>query len=283
MAVFHEDRNTHRFYYNLPARTTVFQAEVFAITEAAKFIQALPHRLDTEILTDSQAAFKALAKKTVTSISVKNCVTELNKAADIRKVMIRWVRAHVGYPGNELADELAKHGAMHPPDAITILEIPLSPAGVRRAIKDHLLAKWTDRWQQRTDCRQTKQWLVKPDWSVAKKFLSMTRLQLSAVVQIITGHNFMNRHQAVVGDTDDPDCRLCLEDEETSFHVVAECPALAEQRLLILGDPFLKTPLIWSDQMATFLSGRSISRLLGLEDSEAPALEVGADDPRGVD
>ena len=93
----------------------------------------------------------------------------------------------------------------------------------------------------------------------------------------------MMRHQAVIGDTDNPECRLCLEDEESSFHVVAECPALAGKRREILGEPFLKTPLTWSDQIATFLSGRSIGSLLGLEDPDAAAMVEAEEGTLGAD
>ena len=40
----------------------------------------------------------------------------------------------------------------------------------------------------------------------------------------------MKRHSALVNKDEDAECRLCMEDEETSFHIVAECPALAWRR-----------------------------------------------------
>ena len=84
----------------------------------------------------------------------------------------------------------------------------------------------------------------------------------------------MNGHGAIVGDVADSTCRLCLEGEESSFHVIAECPALARQRHEVFGTIRLGTPLAWSDQMSVFLSGRTIGRLLGTEDSEMIDFEV---------
>ena len=57
------------------------------------------------------------------------------------------------------------------------------------------------------------------------------------MVQLLTGHNYLNYHQSkVYPDTDDT-CRLCMEDAETAWHVICECPALAVQRLEDFGHP----------------------------------------------
>ena len=58
-------------------------------------------------------------------------------------------------------------------------------------------------------------------------------------------------------------CRLCLEEEETSFHVMAECPALARPRLEVFGTPFQRTPLQWTTkQVVSFVREASIDGLL---------------------
>jgi hypothetical protein len=63
------------------------------------------------------------------------------------------------------------------------------------------------------------------------------------------------RHNALVSQTADTECPLCLEEEDqTSFHIFAECPALARTRLNVLGEIFLATPLVWSvKQLSSFL------------------------------
>ena len=40
----------------------------------------------------------------------------------------------------------------------------------------------------------------------------------------------------------DPQCRWCLEDQETSWHVIAECPALWRTRRTIFGYHLIKNP-----------------------------------------
>jgi len=57
--------------------------------------------------------------------------------------------------------------------------------------------------------------------------LKLNRNDLSRLVQFLTGHNKLKRHKNIQAGIIDPhSCRLCLEDDESSFHVIAECPAM---------------------------------------------------------
>ena len=59
---------------------TVFQAEVLAISEAAKnLLLEKMHNQNIVVLVDSQVAIKVLIKCTVTSIRVFNCVRNLSQ------------------------------------------------------------------------------------------------------------------------------------------------------------------------------------------------------------
>ena len=50
-------------------------------------------------------------------------------------------------------------------------------------------------------------------------------------MQFLTGHNKLKRHKNIQNGVTDPhSCRLCLEEEESSFHVIAECPAMQTYR-----------------------------------------------------
>ena len=58
----------------------MFQAEVLAISEVAKnLILDKMHNQSIVVLVDSPAAIKALIKCTVTSITVLNCIRNLNQ------------------------------------------------------------------------------------------------------------------------------------------------------------------------------------------------------------
>ena len=66
-------------FFHLGIYSTVFQAEVLAISEAAKnLLLEKMHNQSIIVLTDSQAAIKALIKCTETSITMLNCIRNLN-------------------------------------------------------------------------------------------------------------------------------------------------------------------------------------------------------------
>ena len=90
----------------------MFQAEIIAIREAVKEFQTklqIDHKY-VKIFTDSQAALQALSSNDYTSRIVKETCLELNK---LKQLVVRlelvWIKAHVGYKGNERADELARN------------------------------------------------------------------------------------------------------------------------------------------------------------------------------
>jgi len=53
------------------------------------------------------------------------------------------------------------------------------------------------------------------------------------------GHNTLRRHMCMMGIGNDPWCRKCGTEEETSIHILCECEALASLRYIYLGSFFL--------------------------------------------
>jgi hypothetical protein len=173
------------------------------------------------------------------------------------------VKAHVGHEGNELADEVAKDGALLN-DEILEDSPKLSYNGLRKQLMERHYAIWKIQWTDRPDCRQTKLWLPEPNRKLSRDILRLDRKTLSIIVQLITGHNYMNYHQAKTDPSVDPECRFCLEDDESSQHIVAECPALSYARITHLGSTFLELKTLdWSvKQVISFLRESHIDRLL---------------------
>ena len=60
---------------------------------------------------------------------------------------------------------------------------------------------------------------------MSRHALTLTRPELGLFVQMITGHNFLNKHEAKINLEVDPTCRFCGEDRETSFHIIGTCPS----------------------------------------------------------
>ena len=102
------------------------------------------------------------------------------------------------------------------------------------------------------------------------QLLTMNRNNLSRLVQFLTGHNKLKRHKNLQNEVNDPySCRLCLEDEETLFHVIAECPATQTVRSSVFKLPApttLPNPPKWTiHQVNKFLKETLVGDMLDQE------------------
>ena len=144
--------------------------------------------------------------------------------------------------GNELADFAAKRGAQSTRGGGVP---PLAKATYKRLIMDNVITKWQSRWSGRGDCRQSKLFLGGPRPDIFPAISHESNPTVGKIVRFLTGHAHLRRHDAIVKEkTRQPlaniQCRLCRSNEETPFHLVANCDALARNRLEILGHPVIE-------------------------------------------
>ena len=126
----------------------MFQAEVLAISEVAKNL-LLEKMLNQSIvvLGDSQAAIKALIKCTVTSITMFNCIKNLNQLFKQKHVSIAWIPGHAGVHGNKLANYVAKSQSkskIHGPEPY----ITVPYASCVSTVKDWSTDRWKSMWNE---------------------------------------------------------------------------------------------------------------------------------------
>jgi hypothetical protein len=112
---------------------------------------------DIHTHVDSQAALQSLIKSQITSKTVHQTVELLRELAGRHTVTLQWVKAHVGIPGNEMADEAAKAGSQS--NRFTQMEIRNSRrTELKTFIKDARNLEWARLWADREgkDCRQIR-------------------------------------------------------------------------------------------------------------------------------
>ena len=197
---------------------------------------------DITIYVDSQAAIKALNKLDTKNALVKNCKTKLNRLSEGNDVKLSWIPAHVGYIGNEIADRLAKLGAKNPRNQEK-LEVGVSKKFYRNSIRTWGTKKHQKRWDGRTEYRQTGMMLPTVDHKCWKLISKFNRRKMMHVTQIITGHNTLNRHLAIMKIKEDPKCSKCNEGPETIEHLIKNCPFYMQKRFEKLGEYFLERNL----------------------------------------
>ena len=95
----------------------------------------------------------------------------------------------------------------------------------------------------------------------------MKRNNLGRLVQFFTGHNKLQRHKNLQNKvTDMYSCRLCEEEEESSFNVIAECPVTQIYRTGVFQLPIptiLPNPPDWEvSQVVKFLNESPVGEML---------------------
>ena len=214
---------------------TVYQAEVIAISNAADIMNKAGITNQTiVILSDSQAALKALAKPLVKQMLVGNCINNLNILSQNNLVKLMWVPGHSDIDGNEEADILAKTGA-HSLCEIPEPAVPVSYRRCRLEVRYWIVKEHCKVWNQSDTCLHTKGILRNADKIPAKSLLKLNRNKLCQVLQVLTGHGNLAKHRNKMGKAQSPLCPKCQEAEETPQHYVGDCPAYLNTRISQFG------------------------------------------------
>ena len=125
----------------MPDTSTVFQAEIEAISHACQYALTNLKELNInyiKILSDSQAAIKALDKPRITSQSVLTTLEYMETLAlEVKHLTLAWIKAHVGTEGNEQAA-----GGSDMKDTQT----PIPWQVAKSKIEEYTTSKWKHKW-----------------------------------------------------------------------------------------------------------------------------------------
>jgi ribonuclease HI len=235
-----------KFHKALGTTPTIFQAEVHAIEICARrCLQRgdLKNR-HTYIVSDSQAALKALSSQRIESKLVSDCVKTLKQVTKRSKLTLMWVPGHQGIEGNELADKLAKRGS----ESIFYGPEPFCGLGYsnyREELREWELRSKAIHFESLSADSQSRLFI---SYSSAKtrNILNLSRTEVSSYIGFMSGHYPVKGYLARFNLVDDDTCRLCLEQPETTEHILCECEAVAGVRRLIFGQDFPTAQFIQS-------------------------------------
>ena len=230
-----ERRIICQMHWHLGRYISVFQSELYAIKKAVQYLcRYTGSKRTVTIYADSKAALQALNSHRVYSEQVRSILLYFKEAAKRNTITLKWVKAHNDNEGNDIADQLAKQGAAA--DDALAEDVPLiSAQSIRADFRKCVVNKWKEWWQNLPTCRQTKHFFPSPNKKLSSQLAKGNRRMYSCIVQLITGHNYMNRHNAIVDgtypDAEAAQCSKCQKGEESTYHIVTECEAYATQRL----------------------------------------------------
>lgn len=228
--------------FKLPKDCSIFQAEIFAVSEAISLIQSKNFINQSFVICiDSQAAINALNSSTITSKLVSDCLTKLKQLAKSCNITLCWVPGHSDIMGNEKADELARKGTELPNTCITqTIGFPMQSikASIDRKIQNILNKKWQDT----ITCTISKQLWTSIDHKKTLLLLTFPKDTLRVLVGVLTGHCHIGRYCARISGNPNTAvvCRSCnsIDSEESIFHLLCECPCLRTKRNTHLGQMF---------------------------------------------
>ena len=227
------------FHGRMNPQNSVYQAEVKGIIEGALILKGQNTKQKNIVFrVDNQAALLSLNKTIVESKIVHRCYIELRQLCTNNKVTLEWVKAHsnVTPAGNDAADENAKKGTK----SSVIHDGTLPPhAHLKTRLRETIRNEWQLAWNNHAisgSVTQSRRLIDGPRQDIANVIDHSDRNTVRQMVAIITGHGPNLHNQINKGFAQINMCRLCLEcDDETSWHILCECPSLNEWRFRTLG------------------------------------------------
>ena len=178
-----------------------YSAEVQALSAAASVIQTASNEYhQVVLLTDALSVLEALSNNKEPLL-----MEALQKISETRRMVLQWVPAHCGVPGNEAADQLAKKGASE-----------------RQPDRDLTYG------DKRTIIKSARKPTAEKD-----DYHRLTRQEQVILLRLRTGHNRLNSHMCrKLGLAPSPNCR-CGTGEQTAEHILQQCPETIRQRTAV--------------------------------------------------
>jgi len=140
-------------------------------------------------------------------------------------VGLYWVPGYAGVRGNDIVNNLARDGSFQRfvgPEHF----LGVSRQNIKRKMKHWMEKQHLVLWHGPCSTqRQTGELISGPNLATRARLFSCNRTQSRVVIGLLVGHNTLIRHLYVMGLSNNPICRRCGTEEETSIHILFACEA----------------------------------------------------------
>ncbi|RFU26788.1 hypothetical protein B7463_g9554, partial [Scytalidium lignicola] len=212
-----------------------YAAELRAIRKAVRILRSHAPQLRQKgitILTDCQSVMKSLRRPHQQSgqyIIQEIIQITAGLRAEGTKITLRWVPAHEGVHGNELAHKYAQKSTTRGNEVGDELTLRLKSQALRAG--QGRILKLCERLFKRTCSGMFTRTIDKalPQQHIAKVYSTLNSQDAAIVIQLRTGHLALNGPMARIHRAESARCQ-CGVEEETVRHFVFQCPQWTEQR-----------------------------------------------------
>jgi ribonuclease HI len=225
---------------------TVYTGELQGLILALEYVLDQERITPVYIFTDNQAVI--WTSNNPNAAVAQNYLARIHELLEqiLCPIQLRWIPAHIGIPGNEIVDVLAKQAtgwrgermprgpaAPTPPYALT------NQHWFRGRVKLAARTRWQERYRKEVTAKQYKRIfknLAEVDLDGHKR---LPRAISSIIVQMRTGKIGLRQylHTMKVPDIEDPFCYECLDEwddtplqPQTVEHILFQCRAFQDLR-----------------------------------------------------
>jgi ribonuclease HI len=233
---------TKRMYYMGRSTTsTVYAAELKGLVLALQMVQDIQmtgaNPVKYIIFADNQAALQALQNPKHSSgqyilvEAIQLLDTVRNQGGEVQ---FQWIPAHVGVPGNELADQAAKQAAsqavnpqgepLQEPDQLRVLL-----ATTKTSIRKTMRKEWEKSWKLAAHGRELFRLGVRPGKDTLTLRTGTHRAISSVITQMRTGKISLRAYLSIINRAETDQCQ-CGYGAQTTRHILLECRNWVEER-----------------------------------------------------